>query len=219
MVMQSGGAIDFDDEEDDSDSILPGGNYVSEAERLASSAQGPKTRSDGKPIGADKGKRVRVLTESQKGFLDGIIGGKPQRQAYRDAYPNDNSSDGAVSAAAYRLTQHPLIKRALLEQWEHQAENLVDDAQATKRWVTRQLLHCATELKQEGSKLKALEMLGRISGAFTQVEAVAVAQVSAAQLKRELAGHLTLLDSVRLPVRVNKGKAQDAVMVLPAGRA
>ena len=62
-------------------------------------------------------------------------------------------------------------------------------------------------------------MLGRISGAFTQTEVVAVAQVSAAQLKRELAGHLTLLDSVRLPVRANKGKAVDAVMVQAAGRA
>jgi len=223
MGSQSGGAIDFDDAEDDSDSILPGGIYVSEAERLAALAVGPVTRKDGKPIGADKGKRVRVLTDSQRGFLEGIIGGKPQRQAYRDAYPNDNSSDGAVSAAAYRLTQHPLIKRALTENWEHQAENLVDDSQATKRWVTRQLLHCATELKQEGSKLKALEMLGRISGAFTQTEVVAVAQVSAAQLKRELAGHLTLLDSVRLPVRVNKSKAIDAVtdvvMVQAAGMA
>ena len=74
MVMQSGGAIDFDDEGDDSDSILPGGIYGSEAERLASLAVGPVTRKDGKPIGADKGKRVRVLTESQKGFLEGIIG-------------------------------------------------------------------------------------------------------------------------------------------------
>ena len=50
--------------------------------------------------------------------------------------------------------------------------------------------------KQEGSKLKAAELLGRSAGMFQVQVATPVAPVTAMQLKRELASHLTLLENV-----------------------
>ena len=47
--------------------------------------------------------------------------------------------------------------------------------------------------KQEGSQLKALEMLGKATGLFTQGETKADEVISSEQLKRELAGHLRLV--------------------------
>jgi hypothetical protein len=47
--------------------------------------------------------------------------------------------------------------------------------------------------KQEGSQLKALELLGKASGLFTHTDSKAEVTISSDQLKRELAGHLRLV--------------------------
>jgi hypothetical protein len=49
-------------------------------------------------------------------------------------------------------------------------------------------------MKSEGSKLKALELIGRAVGMFTDKVETKVEEVSTDQLKRELEGHLALLD-------------------------
>jgi flagellar hook assembly protein FlgD len=73
-------------------------------------------------------------------------------------------------------------------------ENLVSDAVATRRHVMTELLEHAKSMKSEGSKLKALELIGRAVGMFTDKVETKVEEVSTDQLKRELEGHLALLD-------------------------
>jgi hypothetical protein len=68
----------------------------------------------------------------------------------------------------------------------------------------RQLVHHAKAAKQEGTKLKALELLGKSAGLFTQSDADKAEPVTAEQLKRELGQHLKL-------VRVPKGKVVQSV--------
>jgi transcriptional antiterminator len=69
----------------------------------------------------------------------------------------------------------------------------VDDVAGTKRYVLKQLLELSKQAKQEGSQLKALELLGKASGLFTHTDSKAEVTISSDQLKRELAGHLRLL--------------------------
>lgn len=168
-------------QEGDDDGDGPG---MSEAERLAVDADAPRVRSI----------RQRPLTAKQLAFVRGIVEGQSQRAAYRSAYPDDRSADHSVSAAAAKLMKHPVISQMLEEAWSETVEMLADDAAATKRYVMRQLLAMSKTAKQEGSRLKALEMMARSAGLFREQVIDVSPAPSAAQLKRELAGHLKLIN-------------------------
>lgn len=179
------------EESDDSDQIDKDENpELSEAERLAHSADAPRRRVDGAVITSD---RYRPLTASQTAFVYGVVQGKTLKQAYKDAYPNDNSTDQGISANANRLFKHPKVQDMLQDAWGEIAENLVEDMTATKRYVMKQLLEQSKTAKQEGSKIKCLELLGKASGLFTQAEVKDDKTVSADQLKVELAKYLRTL--------------------------
>ena len=81
--------------------------------------------------------------------------------------------------------------------WDETIEHLADDAASTKRYVMRKLVALSKDAKQEGSRLKALELLGKTAGLFVQQDAVAEKTVAPEQLKRELSQHLKLLDNVK----------------------
>jgi hypothetical protein len=179
------------EESDDTDQIDKDENpELSVAERLAHSADAPRRRVDGAVITSD---RYRPLTASQTAFVYGVVQGKTLKQAYKDAYPNDNSTDQGISANANRLFKHPKVQDMLQDAWGEIAENLVEDMTATKRYVMKQLLEQSKTAKQEGSKIKCLERLGKASGLFTQAEVKDDKTVSADQLKGELAKYLRTL--------------------------
>ena len=167
---------------------------LSEAEQAALDSPAPPLRADGKPVGSVTS--VRKLTSNQLAFVAAKTAGKTNIEAYREAYPNDTSNDRALSASAYRLTKHPVISKMLEEAWGETIEHLSDDAVATKRYVLKSLLSMAQGAKQESSRLKALELMGKASGLFTVKEEDTTKQApSAAQLKKELSGHLQLINS------------------------
>ena len=179
---------------------------LSEAERLAAHASPPPMRADGKPKGADTYTRPRPLTAAQMEFTKGLIIGKTMRQAYRDAYPNAKGNDQVITSSAYRLSKDQRIQSALQEAWGETVEVLAEDTAATKRYVLKELLALSKGGKQEGSRLKALELMGRAAGMFQpQAEAV-TEKLSAEQLRKELSGHLKLLDNVK-PITSAKLKA------------
>jgi hypothetical protein len=179
---------------------------LSEAERLAAHATPPPMRADGKPKGADAYTRPRPLTAPQMEFTKGLIIGKTMRQAYRDAYPNAKGNDQVITSSAYRLSKDQRIQSALQEAWGETVEVLAEDTAATKRYVLKELLALSKGGKQEGSRLKALELMGRAAGMFQpQAEAV-TEKLSAEQLRKELSGHLKLLDNVK-PITSAKLKA------------
>jgi len=181
------GGIDIDCVDDDAES---------EAERLAEGAAPPRRRADGHVMGS-AASRLKPMPAAQLRFAEGVIAGQSLRSAYRQAYPNDKTSDGAVSANAWRLSKRPKVAAMLEAAWGQTAEVLAVDLAATRLWVMRQLVAVAKDANQEGSKLKALELLGKASGAFTQAATIAPETVTADQLKRELSGHLRLLDNVK----------------------
>ena len=170
---------------------------LSEAERLAAHADAPPMRVDGKPKGADSYTRPRPLTAPQMEFAKGMIIGKTMRQAYRDAYPNAKGSDQVITSSAYRLSRDPRIQSTLQEAWGETVEVLAEDTAAAKRYVLKELLALSKQGKQEGSRLKALELMGRAAGMFQHSTEAAPEKVSAEQLRKELSGHLKLLDNVK----------------------
>ena len=193
----------MDDDQFDNDQ---GAGEPSEAERLAARADAPQMRADGKPKGSEA-KRARPLTVSQMRFTRGLIEGKTMVAAYREAYPAAQSADQVIKSAAYKLSRDPRVQQEMQEAWGETVEALAEDAVATKRFVLKQLLAHCKEAKQEGTKIKALELMGKAVGMFKGESEAVADKVTPEQLKRELAGHLKLLDNVRPLTRaqVNEG--------------
>jgi hypothetical protein len=172
---------------------------LSEAEQLAHLAEKPIRRKDGEHRGSDV-KRPKPLSPRQVLFTQGVIQGKSLRQAYRDAYGNDTGSDASISASANKLMKDPRIKHILEEAWEETAEHLSEDISASKRYVLKGLLALSKKAKQEGTKLKALELMGKACGLFTPTDVQDKTVITADQLKRELSGHMRLLEQAKASV-------------------
>jgi len=166
---------------------------LSEAEQYAAHAERPKLRKDGLHKGSDI-QRPRPLSPRQALFCQRVIQGDSLRSAYRNAYGNDSGSDASISASANKLMKDPRIKYILEEAWEETAEHLSEDLAASKRYVLKGLLALSKRAKQEGTKLRALELMGKASGLFTLSDVQDKAVITADQLKRELSGHMKLLE-------------------------
>lgn len=172
---------------------------LSEAEQLAHLAEAPVRRKDGEHRGSDI-RRPKPLSPRQVLFCQRVIQGDSLRNAYRNAYANDTGSDASISASANKLMKDPRIKRVLEEAWEETVEHLSEDLAASKRYVLKGLLALSKGAKQEGTKLKALELMGKAAGLFTPTEVQDKAVITAEQLKRELAGHIKLLEQSKTAV-------------------
>ena len=108
----------------------------------------------------------RSLTAQQLAFVNGLVRGESTAGAYRQAYPNDQSNAANVSVTAYRLKRHPQISKILKDAEESIAERLVEDAALVQRYVLRELISLTKSAQREGTKIKALELLGKICGFF-----------------------------------------------------
>lgn len=170
------------------------GPELSEAEQLVAHAEPPKRRTDGGAVGSI---RERQLTAKQLKYAQGLIEGKTQLQAYKEAYPDARGDDRALRASAWGLSRHPKIQAKVKEAIEQTSEVMLEDMIATKRYVMRGLIEHSQTAKQEGTKLKALELLGKASGLFKAEDDKKDDKLTADQIKQELAGHLKLLDNVR----------------------
>jgi len=164
-----------------------------EAERLAHAAEPPRLRKDGKAVGSNT-PRARPLTAGQMEFCKGVIRGESLRKAYRTAFNNTTASDASISASANKLMNDERVQRILQEAWGETVEHLVDDVVASKRYVLKGLLALSKSGKQEGTQLKALELMGKTIGMFQQQEVIEKVEVSTEQLRKELANHLRMLE-------------------------
>jgi len=168
---------------------------VLDSEQLRAAVEGcteRKTR-DGKVWGVKLDTKGRV-TAKQRLFASLIVQGTSPREAYRKAYNCLTANESTVATSANRLMNDPKISVLLQSSLDKREENLVSDAVATRRHVMTELLAHAQGMKSEGSKLKALELIGRAVGMFTDKVETKIEEVSTEQLKRELEGHLALLD-------------------------
>jgi hypothetical protein len=180
------------------------GPALSEAERLARDAVPPKRRVDGELQGTP---RQKPMTSNMMEFAKGLIEGKTQLEAYQRAYPNARANDRTIKTAAWKLAQDIRIQRMLQEHWGQTVEALTDDAVAVKRYVIKSLVEMSKEAKQEGSKLKALELMGKTVGLFKQTQADDDEGLTAEQLKLELSRHLKLVGNVK---RINRAQVIEA---------
>lgn len=166
------------------------------SEQLRAAVQGEETKrtKSGKPVGVKKPKHSG-LTARQQAFVLAVSKGLTYSDAYRQAYGAERSTPQTISVEANRLLNNPKIA-VLLEQKISRQESVVLASKAnTEAHIKAQLLEHAHNFKTESGKLKALELLGKSVGMFTdRVESTVIKQ-SPDDLKKQLSQHLALLDA------------------------
>jgi len=176
-------------EESEQESTNAGGLEISEAMKAAVANVVEPLRKDGKVWG-EKEKRTK-LTPKMRAFASNVAQGMSPRDAYAKAYNAAGMSHAAIITEANRLTKDPRISVLLQSVWESVQQNIIDDAVATRRKVMGDLLNHADDPNARTSdRLKALELVGRAIGMFTDKTETKVEQVDAEQLKRDLDKHL-----------------------------
>jgi hypothetical protein len=151
-------------------------------------------QTDAKPKGTPREKGR--LTAKQRLFVSYIVQGMSHRDAYRHAYKPSTDNEATIAANAHRTASDPKV-RALIDQSLAKTENaLLQDELAMRRHVMGELLEHSKTMKGESQRLRALELMGKAVGMFTDRVEQTVEQISTESLKDELSKHLQLLDDV-----------------------
>ena len=158
-----------------------------------------KRSSKGKVIGVqeESRKQNRRLTSKMQVFVNNILSGMSPAIAYKNAYNVRTDNHATIVASANKLMADPRINTLLEALSEEYRRKVIDNAVSTREHVMAELFKHAQQAKQEGTKLKALELMGRAVGMFTDKVEQKVEEISTEKLKQELQSHLSLLDNVK----------------------
>lgn len=106
-----------------------------------------------------------MLTANQEKFVQNIIEGMNQADAYRSAYPKQRMSDKSVWETASKLMKNPKVVSRLTELRNALAKPSIMTAQQRLEWLT-ELVDNAEEGTSE--KLKAIDIMNKMTGEYTQ---------------------------------------------------
>ena len=129
-------------------------------------------------------------------FVNNILTGQSPAIAYKNAYNVRTDNHATIVASANKLMQDPRINTLLEALSEEYRRKVIDNAVATREHVMAELFKHARQAKQEGTQLKALELMGRAVGMFTDKVEQKVEEISTEKLKEELKTHLSSSSSV-----------------------
>ena len=140
------------------------------------------------------GKEERPLTGKQEAFAKLVAGGAVLSDAYRECYSADSMKDSTVWSEACRLAQNPKVSARIRS---IQADNEQSQRMRLLRreeWVLKSLQEEAVSADNASSRIRALELVGKTIGMFTdRVEQTDTAERSASDIERELRAKLERL--------------------------
>ena len=155
-------------------------------------------------------KPLTRLTANQRAFAEHLAAGMNQTEAYIKAYNVRTTNRNVISINASRLARDNRISELLESYTDSIAERVVEDSVKTRRFILEELHGHASNAKTATEKLRALELMGRAIGMFTDKVETKAEAISTEQLKKELRSHLVLLDNVR-PMKTVEIIAEDAI--------
>lgn len=106
-----------------------------------------------------------MLTQNQEQFVQNIIQGMNQADAYRSAYPNQRMSDKTIWETASKLMANPKVATRLTELRNELAKPSIMSAQKRMEWLTQLIQN---EEGNTGDKLKAIDILNKMDGEYVQ---------------------------------------------------
>lgn len=117
-----------------------------------------------------------MLTQKQEAFVQGILEGMSQADAYRSAYPNQRMTDKTLWESASKLMKNPKVTARLKELRDELAKPTIMSAQERLEWLTK-LIQSKEETTSD--KLKAADIMNKMQGEYVQkVEADVKSEVT-----------------------------------------
>ncbi|MGL4569327.1 MAG: hypothetical protein ACRCU6_12475 [Fusobacteriaceae bacterium] len=112
-----------------------------------------------------KGGRDRPITDKEEIFLQELIKGKSQREAYRIAYPNSKMKDKSVDVAASKL----LKKDKVLLRYKELRQKTEETTLWSYEKAQEELLEMLKDSKSDGSytgRYNAIKELNALAGFY-----------------------------------------------------
>ena len=109
-----------------------------------------------------------MLTPKQETFVQNIIQGMNQADAYRSAYSCKNMSDNAIYVNASKLAADAKVALRLKELRDELAKPSIMTAQERLEWLTERIEDDEVDIN---AKLKAIDIMNKMQGEYvTKVE-------------------------------------------------
>ena len=119
-----------------------------------------------------------MLTPKQEKFIQNIISGMSQREAYKNSYNAKNMADDTIDNKACKLFNSDKIRARYQELIKRLENKAIMTAEERMIWLTK-VINCDVKVKQEydneikeydpymSDRLKALDMLNKMDGQYT----------------------------------------------------
>ena len=106
-----------------------------------------------------------MLTPKQEAFVQNIIQGMSQADAYRSAYSCKNMSDNSIYVNASKLVADAKVALRIKELRDELAKPSIMSAQERLEWLTERI---ADEEVDINAKLKAVDIMNKMQGEYVQ---------------------------------------------------
>ena len=141
------------------------------------------------------------LTARMIHFVNLLVSGNDHITAYSTAYDVSGSTRATIIGNANRLMRDSRITMQLESVLEATKQNVVESDASARRYVMQKLFDKVNEAEvSESGQLRALELIGKAVGMFTDRVETTVEQVDTDSLKKELESHLHLLENAKKKV-------------------
>ena len=141
-------------------------------------------------VGSDKDR----LTAKQEGFAQKVSRGAVLSDAYRECYAADTMKDSTVWTEACKLAQHPKVSKRIKELQAQIEQDRRTIERRREEWVLKRLQEEADGADNASSRIRALELVGKTIGMFTdRIEQADETQRTASEIEKELEAKLSRL--------------------------
>ena len=106
-----------------------------------------------------------MLTAKQEAFVQNILQGMSQADAYRSAYDASKMSDKTIHERASVLAAQDKVKTRLAELRDKLANEKIMSAQERLQWLTELV---KSQEASNSDKLKALDIMNKMDGEYVQ---------------------------------------------------
>ena len=106
-----------------------------------------------------------MLTANQEKFVQNILQGMSQADAYRSAYPNQKMSDKTIWESASKLMANPKVSARLKELRDQLAKPSIMSAQERLEWLTELI---KSDEESTTDKLRAADIMNKMQGEYVQ---------------------------------------------------
>jgi hypothetical protein len=186
-------------------SIMPSGMSPEGMRTAISQIEVKKTKSGkvhGMKVPETESSTNKRLTARMIHFVNLLVSGNDHITAYSSAYDCSGSTRATIIGNANRLMRDSRITMQLESVLEATKQNVIESDASARRYVMQKLFDKVNEAEvSESGQLRALELIGKAVGMFTDRVETTVEQVDTDSLKKELESHLHLLDTANKKVK------------------